>query len=270
MSNLAESISELCSCAYGHCKEGYYVILTEANAREVVQLLLQTIQKSKNLNLALGKNESDESSAGENLMTSAVDAIGYILKSHGPSFLPIFEELIHPFFSPFLKQSSSNDILARHAAVCLYDDCVEHCGPSGASAYASLLFNAVLDGIDDNLNAQYTPLKQASVYGVIQLARHAPHSLASCNASALTNKMLEVAAIGRNARKGDIEPLSLVENAVSAISALCLCPGAPFELLDSINKSLCLDVFLQNLPIQEDEDEAKVIHISIKFGFRLQ
>lgn len=264
MSALAESVSELCSYAYSHYKDGFTdAMLNVPNAREVVQLLLRTIQKSRKTSTASVNIEDDESLPGENLLTSAVDAIGYILKSFGPDFLPIFECLIHPFFSAFLQSSSPADILARHAAICLYDDCVEHCGPLGASSYASLLLNAVLEGIDDNLNAQYIPLKKASVYGVIQLARNAPTCFVSCDASALISKILELAMISRNLAKEDIEHLGLVENAASALAALCLCSSSPFKSVASMEKLLYLDVFLHNLPIQEDEDDAKVNYYMI-------
>ena len=262
MSALAESLSEICYCAYSCFKEGFTdVILQEGSAREVVGSLLRSVQKCleyRKMTSGMVSNEEDEILSGESLLTSSVDAIGYILKSLGSRFLPIFEGMIHPFFSPFLKTLVLTDIPTRHAAICLYDDCVEHCGPVGASTYSSLLLDAVLHGIDDNLNGRNMAVKQASVYGLIQIARYNPHSLASCNATALISTLVDLSSVGKNARKVDIENLSLVENSASAIAALCLTPDSPFASLVSFDKSSCLDVFLHNLPIQEDEDEAKV------------
>jgi hypothetical protein len=262
MSALAESISEICYSAYSYFKEGHTeAIMNETAARAVVKLFLRTIHKClyyRKMTTAIMSEKNDEILSGESLMTSSVDSIGYILKSYGPRFLSIFDESIHPFFSQFMKATVSADILARHAAVCLYDDCVEHCGHVGASTYSPHLLEAALLGIDDNRNEGNHLLKQASIYGIIQLSRFSPNSLLSCNASELLNIILDVALIGVDKKKEDIENLRLVENAASALASLYLCSGSPFNSLSSFDKSSCLDAFLHNLPLQEDEDEAKV------------
>ena len=105
--------------------------------------------------------------------------------------------------------------------MCLFDDCVEHCGPEAAAKHAPSLLRGVLPGIDDSRNGGDTELKQAAVYGVAQIARHAPHVLAPVAGDVL-GVLCGIVQRGAN----DEDEVSLVENAVSCLGSMVVFKGS--------------------------------------------
>ena len=149
-----------------------------------------------------------------------------------------------------------------HASEGLFDDCVEHCGSSAASAYAPMLLKGIHEALDDdkvvnNEQISDVELKQAAVYGIAQVARHAPNALPPAVGQDLLRKVYDIAKEVETVSKGDMEHVALMENAVSSIASLALLRGSP--LYDSVSdKGALMNVFLRGLPIEEDFDEAKV------------
>lgn len=80
--------------------------------------------------------------------------------------LSLFESEVAPVLAPLLKAGGSSDARARFAAVCLFDDYVEHCGSVAASKFAPYLMEGALLGMDDTTNGQDVEVKQVSVYGI--------------------------------------------------------------------------------------------------------
>jgi hypothetical protein len=56
------------------------------------------------------------------LLTHLVDSIGYQLKSLGEQFVPIFTDHVASKLGKLLTSSGTNDVRARVASVCLFDD----------------------------------------------------------------------------------------------------------------------------------------------------
>ena len=59
-------------------------------------------------------------------MEMLIDAHGYLLKQHGPNFLPFFTEMSSTVFGPLLSDTSPPEL--KWAGICAYDDVIEHCG----------------------------------------------------------------------------------------------------------------------------------------------
>lgn len=74
----------------------------------------------------------------------------------------------------------------------------------------------------------------------------------------ITEKLMVIASSGSEETKEDYELCRLIENASSAIATLTLFQNSPFSDIPSSQKQNFMSIFLQNLPIREDEDEAKV------------
>ncbi|GMH49699.1 hypothetical protein TL16_g00584 [Triparma laevis f. inornata] len=193
--------------------------------------------------------------AESELLTPLVDSIGYTLKSAGEAFGPSFNAVIAPNFGKMLEVG--DDTRARFAAVCLFDDCVEHLGKAAAAQHAPALLNGVLAGIDDSRNGGDGELKQAAVYGVAQIARQAPHVLAA----QATNVLAALCQIVQTGAR-DEDEVSLVENAVSALSTMVLFKKARFTgaLGSEENINNVKELVLNNFPIKEDETEAHLCH----------
>jgi hypothetical protein len=188
----------------------------------------------------------------ETLLTPLVDSIGYTLKFLNDRFVPIFDK----FVAPALEKSLTNgDIRAQLSAVCLYDDCVEHCGPAAAAKYSEQLVYGVILGIDDASNGNDMELKSASIYGIAQMCRYAPSTVLAPHMETIFHNLFQVV---RSSSKEESDSPMMYENAVSALASLTLIGNAPFANSGGFQREDLVKLFVDNLPIREDADEAKV------------
>jgi hypothetical protein len=188
----------------------------------------------------------------ENLLTSLVDTVGYILKCFRSDFFPLFESDVAPVLQPYL--TSGNDIRATLAAVCLFDDCVEHCGSVGAEKFAPILVEGIVRGLDDNKNGNDPDLMRASIYGISQIARRAPSALSSHLVKDFVERLRLITGKPKDPEQDSV----LFENSVSALASLLL--FSPFAASGFVKRDDFIPFFLKNLPLREDEDEAKFCH----------
>jgi hypothetical protein len=273
---ISDALSEIMWDAHEHrTTDGERVAqIAVADARDIVRCLMTLIQSclvrrstliSKSVSNSFDCDEiarcEDRALSESEFLTHLVDSVGYQVKSLGPSFGPIFEDSVAGTVSQILASSCtiSNDVRAKIAVICLLDDCVEHCGSSMANKYGPLLLEGIKDALDyeRNNHDDYVELKRVAVYGISQIARHAPNSLPLVMGHHLLTKVYNIAKEVETVPKNDIEHITLIENAVSSIAALALLRGSP--LFDSLSdKSELIKVFLCGLPIEEDFDEAKV------------
>jgi hypothetical protein len=193
----------------------------------------------------------------EALLSPLVDSVGYSLKFLKQDFVPIFESHVVPILGPYLKDGS--DIRARLSAVCLFDDCVEHCGATAAVKFAPMLIGGVMLGLDESTNGQDEELKQASIYGVAQMARHAPSDVLAPHIQSIVSHLVSIT----NVRKEDSENSVIFENAVSALASLLLIGNAPFKSTSFVKHDTVLNTFLASLPLRNDADEAKFCHAGL-------
>ena len=273
---ISDALSEIMWDAHEHrTTDGERVAqIAVADARDIVRCLMTLIQSclvrrstliSKSVSNSFDCDEiarcEDRALSESEFLTHLVDSVGYQSKSLGPSFGPIFEDSVAGTVSQIIASSCtiSNDVRAKIAVICLLDDCVEHCGSSMANKYGPLLLEGIKDALDyeRNNHDDYVELKRVAVYGLSQIARHAPNSLPLVMGHHLLTKVYNIAKEVETVPKNDIEHITLIENAVSSIAALALLRGSP--LFDSLSdKSELIKVFLCGLPIEEDVDEAKV------------
>ena len=190
----------------------------------------------------------------QEILTPLVDSVGYTLKFLKEQFLPIFDTHVSPVLGRFLERSL--DTRARFAATALFDDCVEHCGPAAAHKYGALLADGVMLGISDNASGDDDEVMQVSLYGIVQIARQCPPNILEPHAQALMQQLMSLA----NASKDEADNVFIIEYAASALASLTLIGKAPLGHLQFLNKKDILSTFLRQVPLREDEDEAKVCH----------
>jgi hypothetical protein len=184
----------------------------------------------------------------EVLLTPLVDSVGYNLKFFRHNFVSVFEDLVAPVLAPYL--ATGVDIRARVAAICLFDDCVEHCGTQAAAKYAPILASGAMSGLDDATMDQ--DLLRASIYGVAQICRYAPNSVLLPYEDRI---MLRLCSIIRDVKTEENE--AVYENAVSALASLTLFGSSLFSKSRVVSGDDFLPAFLRNLPLTVDYDESK-------------
>jgi hypothetical protein len=176
------------------------------------------------------------------------------LKFLKDKFLPIFDTHVAPVLETFLHDSTDNR--ARFAATALFDDCIEHCGPAAAEKYGSLLAEGVMLGLNDSSSGDDCDVKQVSLYGIMQIARHCTPNTLEPQAKSLLQRLIPLAT----EPKDDAENVIIVEYAAAALASLFLMGKAPLAHLSFLKKQEILNTFLNQLPIREDADEAKICH----------
>jgi hypothetical protein len=187
--------------------------------------------------------------AEDALLTPLVDSVGYLIKFFRNQFVPLFDRYLVPVLCGYL--SLTNDVRARVASMCLYDDCVEYCGPDAAERHGASLMQGLVGVMEGPMYER--DLIQAAVYGVAQLARYAPSNLMGRDIQPIVFKLL---ALTEGSKDENEDGIYLFEIAISALASLTLL--GPFQDLKFVNRVVVMDRFLNNIPIQHDEDEAKV------------
>jgi len=270
---IADALSEIMYDSYEHkTSNGQRVAqISVADAREVVRCLMTLIQAclgrrskliSEMVNYSFDNDEiarcEERAGSESEYLTHLVDSVGYQLKSLGESFAPIFKESVVGTLGQALT-SATQDVRAKFAAICLFDDCVEHCGSAAANAYSPVLLEGIKAALDDTANEVDSDVKRVAVYGLSQVARHAPTALSPSVGQQLLMKVYNLAKEVETVPKEDIEDIVLVENAVSSMASLALFPGSP--LFDSVpDKSALIKTFMCGLALEQDYDEARICH----------
>jgi hypothetical protein len=268
---LADSLSEVLYIVYRYHKNplggdilaGFSLQHAQNLVEACMQAMAACLERRANITRVLsgaltGEDEKQEYylmlQSEETLLTPLVDSIGYTLKFLKQDFVPIFASKVVPVFGPILS-SSGNDIRALHSALCLFDDCVEHCGAAAAAKYSPSLLQGIM-GVLGQGNSAEKDLLQPAIYGIAQMSRHAPNSLMSQHVQTIVHALLALTNCSKEAAGDDIY---LVEVAVSALMSLTL--FGPFPELKFVSREDLTARFLNHLPIQQDEDEAKVRRI---------
>lgn len=264
---LADSLSEVYYIAFGfrnssfgsEILEGLTIQHAEQAVKRCISTMVACLERRTTVSRILQGNLTGEDERAEytrqvraedGLLKPLVDSIGYLLKFFRVEFAPLFEMYVVPVLGGYL--SSTTDVRARVASICLYDDCVEYCGVDAAAKYAPSLMQGIMTVMQDP-SACEKDLVQAAVYGISQMARNAPRNVMAASIQTIVYQLLLLTQGTKDeARDG----IYLFEIAISALASLTL--FGPFQDLKFVSRDIILNRFLDNLPISEDEDEAKV------------
>lgn len=187
---------------------------------------------------------AEEAEREEILIQSIVEGVGSLLKVYHSAMLPLFDSVLLPIFQPFLQPTAIDS--DRVAALCVFDDLIEHTGADGGNArYVPVLLPVFLQYAADNS----VEVRQAAVYGLGIMAEH--------GGAAFDASMQQQAAqaLGALIEKPDAfseENGSATDNAVSALGKLC-------KVSEPI-AAQALPRWLQTLPLKSDKEEARTVH----------
>ncbi|CAM9512664.1 unnamed protein product [Laminaria digitata] len=161
----------------------------------------------------------------EDLLTSAVDGVGWMIKGGREAFLPTFESMLKPLVLPLLRQEEGGGRDANTAAprapmppsqrsfgLCMCIDVLEHCGPPGRLSVFPALLPALFRGCHDEVSST----RQACAYGLGVAAEFGGEEMNPESPEAL-RLLLALVAQGRDSDEGEeLEIASVTDNAVSA------------------------------------------------------
>jgi len=234
------------------CPQAHFSAEQQREVAAVMMLLLkESIErredKKKDPDEELDEEEEeqlqDEAEREEGLVQNIVQTLGAMLKAYKSAFLSVLDEHVTRVLQAMLGSSVPSD---RAAALCVFDDVIEHCSADGGSSrYVPTLTPALLSLSADS----DAGVRQAAVYGVGMLAEHVTvgfDEAAQQNAAAVLLRVCEA--------PGSLEEenVAATENAVSALGKLC-------RRTDSI-AAACLPRWLGMLPLKEDKQEAREVH----------
>ncbi|CAM9997880.1 unnamed protein product [Discosporangium mesarthrocarpum] len=104
------------------------------------------------------------------LLTSAVDGIGWVIKTKQAAFLPLFESKLFPLVSPVLGQGTLGSL--RSFGLCMCIDIVEHCGEGGQGVIPTLLPALLQASKQAGYRRKAHTHGQACAYGLGAVAEH--------------------------------------------------------------------------------------------------
>ena len=262
---LADSLSEIYYIVHrfrnsplgGELLEKFSLQHAEQSVKHCMEAMVSCLERRSNIAKVLsgtltGEDEHEEYvsmlSEEEKLLVPLVDSVGYTLKFFRRDFVPLFEKYVVPVLGSAV--TSNSDVRASVSAICLFDDVVEHCGDGAAAKFSPQLLKGVLMALEDSSDKE---LLEAAVYGVAQVARYAPSQMMSVNSQAIIHRLMMLTSRSKDEAGDDVY---LVEIAASALASMTL--FGPFQNLKFVSREALITTFLSHLPLQRDEDEAKV------------
>lgn len=226
------------------------------------------------------------------MMSDLTDCMGYLIKAEREAFIPIFDAHVVPILQALLSPpgpGKKNPATLTAVSVCLFDDMIEYASPASHKylpTFLPLLSAALERAMPPDTNTaggkkigneeseegedeegDLAVLRQACVYGVTQICKHAPDCLDKALVS--FNLLPRLIALLRWPHRMEEVHRGPTENVVSAL--LSICQGAltsrlqePAKLVAQ-NKSIphpsdLLSLCLAHLPLTEDVQEARTVH----------
>ena len=231
-----------------------------ATCQMMLMLFNESNERRKARKLELQEEEADEEEAEEAeaeaereeaLISNLVECLGGLLRSLHSEFLPHFEQHLLAIFQQMI--SPEWEILTdRTAALCVFDDIIEHCsddGVGGSARYIPALLPVIMGYAAD----PSVDVRQAAVYGLGVLCEKAPSFLNADQLQAITQALVRLI---EDPHAFSEDNASASDNAVSALGKLCKLSASG----DGKLAAAALPRWLATLPLSSDKTEALVVH----------
>lgn len=183
----------------------------------------------------------------EDLLEIMVDALGQLVKMHGPAFMPLFDSTIAAAFSPYLSPKQPQAL--QVAAICMVDDAIEF-GGSMAFKYIPQALTLFLA----NTESDHPILRQCSVYGIAVALRVSPE----CCLPTLPKVIHALTKLASQVDAGCEDNIGVTDNAVFGLSTICTRSEYRSSLGDNLVPLISL--WLSRMPLRADEKQAKAAH----------
>lgn len=207
----------------------------------------EAIKRNEGLDEEDRMNYATQLEEEEDLLEVMVDALGQLVKMHGPAFMPIFDSMIAGAFSPYLSPKQPQAL--QVAAVCMVDDAIEFGGTMAFKYIPQALGLFVA-----NAESDHPTLRQCSVYG-IAVALRVAHSCCLPGLPQLLQALTKLV----NIPDADSEDnIGITDNAVFGIGTICTRPEYRTAL--GTNLAPLTSLWLSKMPLRADEKQAKAAH----------
>lgn len=226
----------------------------------------QAMQKSKEEIEKAGRNrkqeEFDEEAAAqldeslsneEEILTSLVDCVGFLIKLHRERLLPYVSKVILPEILPWLDRTQQHEAVLLSSALCCCEDIIEYCGEQCGELVGTILPRC-LSAIDHRRGS----VKQSAAYGIGIIAKGMPQYMQKDVTLNALSKLSQLVKSTESTRGEDEEMEAAVDNAVAAIFKISWY-RMPYLGLESEIPHL-LELVLGYLPITQDTIEGREIH----------
>lgn len=194
--------------------------------------------------------EPDEDlEAEDDLMANLVDALGHFVKLHGESIMPVFDSVVAPAFASLLSPAQPEPL--QVVGICIIDDIVEFGG-----TFAKKYVTQIMPLLMGFLGASHNVVRQASSYGVAQVARKHPELFAAYLVPVLPTLLQLLAGLNAD----DEDNIGCIENVAFALAVIYCTPAYRQGDWGTVSHQLVASAWLARLPLRADETEAKVAH----------
>lgn len=179
----------------------------------------------------------------QNFRTNLLDVLGVLIKHHPAKFLNSCFRVCVNFINHYLNSSVSDDV-----ALALYvcDDLLEFLQEKSVC-----LWEHFMDALLLNINHSNDKVRQAACYGVTQAAKIEQFE----KYATITVEYLLKFIHQNNSNKKSKELIAAIDNAVAALGDVVLLHTSKFS-----NAQELIKIWLNNLPIKEDDAEGKRVH----------
>jgi len=185
---------------------------------------------------------NEEISNFEDAIGSVADIIGRLVKYHGTSFLPCITPIAN-IVMEFIKPTAR--IAERHIALCIVDDIVQYGGKGSTT-----IFPQVMPFYFNYVKESDPAIRQAATYGLGIFAQTGQDVFAPYVPESLVRLSEACSLPGARSE----EYATATENAISSIGRICIIFASQVDL------GQILPVWLQWLPVTQDEEEALVVY----------
>ncbi|EQC27993.1 hypothetical protein SDRG_14268 [Saprolegnia diclina VS20] len=255
VAGLTEAIALMLEACKEASDNGYSVGIPIADLPHVVAKLLAAAHASVKRRMARDYGGADADDADEedeneedvedSILQNLIDAMGWCIKTHKASVLPLFSQQWLPSIAPYLDPSFPGAVRAHF--ICTIDDVLEHSGPD--------LLPQLLPHLWSGLEDSNPNVIRASAYGAGVCAQFGgasfePHCVATLQRVWSCIQSLEHDQV-------ETEQAAARDNCVSAVGKFCLFRSS---LVDA---PTLLRLWLHCLPLQSDVLEAQVVHADL-------
>jgi len=256
LAQLLDSWNEVIACG-SECPAARLTAeqMAEAMARNA-EMLQESIKRREERKTADEEEADDydeeqleeEMEREEVLVQNVVESIGALFKVYSSAVLPLFQQHLLAIFQAMLQPNAITT--DRVAALCVFDDIIEHCSADGAAdVYVPTLLPAFLA----YAKAEENEVRQAAVYGLGVLAAHS--RAAGFGEAQMQQAAQTLGSVVQDPQAFSEDNASASDNAVSALGKLCTRSEAIAQV--------CRPMWLQCLPLKCDQEEARAVHRSL-------
>lgn len=222
---------------------------------EVIQMLMkESVERRDEREKRGGEEDVDEeeeeamegeAEREEMVMQSLVEVAGKMFSVYQSAYLPYFDAALMPIVGDMLQPTRI--ATSRSAALCVFDDVIEHCSADGGSTrYIEALFPALLQYARD----ESSEVRQAAAYGLGMMGEKVADAVFTLPMQQQAAQALAGVADAPGAWED--ENSSATDNAVSALGKLC---KRSAEI-----GAVGWPKWLAALPLKADREEARFVH----------